>query len=345
MSSNTWKQHFANLASNEDGNRNMNSYSLALAAGATLQSKIKNLVEDVDSIFFVADDEKCLQLIHSPMNLGGTRTRVDNKIVCLIGMGSQATAVILDFKTALADRNIVTPTIDDIVNCGTKEEILDLVCPDQPEEGSLDGVTFPGSDAFLPAPWLCELIAESDSLDPLDLIPSIISAAKNFDNDHAADPSFMSEAIKHAEDFALWAYGVGTGLIPESRFKINPEDGELRKFGKRRHLDCLLPPIPLTGRVDTGGATNDNAVLTQLNLTMARQTEEAETANNLRRKEIERLEEKEERKKNKLKDLHHSIRNMLALASSADCDDTPTEPAASCKDFSTAKMRHRPNRN
>ena len=157
-------------------------------------------------------------------------TRVNNKIVCLIGMGSQANPVTLDFETALADRNIITPTIYDIVNCGTKEEIIALVCPDQPEEGSQDGVTFPGSNAFISAPWLHNLIVNSDSSDPLDLIPSIVAAAKRFDEDHLEDAFFASEAIKHAEDFVVWAYRVGLRLIPESRFKINPENGELRSF-------------------------------------------------------------------------------------------------------------------
>ncbi len=337
MTSNTWKQHFADLASNEDGDRNMEGFSLALAAGTSLRMKIGNLVEDVDSIFFVANDEKCIQLIHSPKNLGGTRTRTKNKIVSLVGMGSQATAVILDFKKALGDRNIVTPTIDELVNCGTKEEFLALVCPDQPEEGSLDGVTYTGSNAFLPAPWLRDFILESDSLDPLDLIPGIITAAKRFDEDHEEDPSFTTKAIRHAEDFALWAYGVGTELISETRFKINPEDGELRSFGKQRHLECLLPPIPLDGGVHRGGTINDNTVISQLNSTLSRQIKEAETANKLRLKEIERLEEKEVRKKDKVKDLHSSIFNMLTLASSKDCDDTPNEPTLSCKDFFNCK--------
>ena len=61
MSSNTWKQHFSNLSSNEDGDRNMDSFSLAFAAGLSLQMKIGNLVEDVDSVIFVANDEKRIQ--------------------------------------------------------------------------------------------------------------------------------------------------------------------------------------------------------------------------------------------------------------------------------------------
>ena len=89
MSSNTWRQHFGNLPSNKDGDRNMDSFSLALAARESFQMKIGNLVVDVDSISFVANNNKRIQPIHSPKNLGGTRTRNENKIVCLVGMDSQ----------------------------------------------------------------------------------------------------------------------------------------------------------------------------------------------------------------------------------------------------------------
>ena len=70
---------------------------------------------------------------------------------------------------------------------------------------------------------------------------------------------------------------------------------------------------------------------------MARQTEEAETANNLRRKEIERLEEKEEQKKDKNKDLHSSVRNMITLASAKDGDESPDKLIPSCKEFFNCK--------
>jgi len=44
----------------------MGSFGLALESGKSLSMKIGSLVEDTDSLFFVADDEKRLQPIHSP---------------------------------------------------------------------------------------------------------------------------------------------------------------------------------------------------------------------------------------------------------------------------------------
>ena len=88
--------------------------------------------------------------------------------------------------------------------------------------------------------------------------------------------------IKHAKDFTLWAYDVGKGLVPETHFKINPEDGELRTYGKQRHQDCILPLIPSNGRVSQVGTINENTALFQLNQPLARQTEKAETSNTLR---------------------------------------------------------------
>ena len=81
MASNNWRQHFGNLSSNEDGDRNMDSFGLALGSGVPISSKIGNLVEEIDTLFFVADDEKRIQTIHSPENLGVTRICKENKVV------------------------------------------------------------------------------------------------------------------------------------------------------------------------------------------------------------------------------------------------------------------------
>ena len=116
MSSNTWRQHFSNLASNEEGDRNMAAFGLALAAGNNTQAKINSLTEDIDTVLIIADDEGCIQALHGPRNFGGTRTRKTNKVGCLVGLGSQATPVLLSEISATADCNIATSTIDDISN-------------------------------------------------------------------------------------------------------------------------------------------------------------------------------------------------------------------------------------
>eukprot|EP00957_Ditylum_brightwellii_P139664 10644307-Ditylum_brightwellii.AAC.1 len=63
----------------------------------------------------------------------------------------------------------------------------------------------------------------------------------------------------------------------------------------------------------------DNAsVLTQLTAVMSRQSEYAERANALRKEELERKKEKEDKKKDKMGDLHKTTLNMLVMASATD---------------------------
>ena len=44
----------------------------------------------------MADIEGKFQILHSPKNLGGTRSHPKNKVLALVGLGTQATAVQLD---------------------------------------------------------------------------------------------------------------------------------------------------------------------------------------------------------------------------------------------------------
>ena len=88
MSSNTWRQHFSNLALNEEGNRNMAAFGLVLAAGNNTQNKLNSLTKDIATVLLIADDERRIQALHSSRNFGGTRTRKTNKVGCLVGLVS-----------------------------------------------------------------------------------------------------------------------------------------------------------------------------------------------------------------------------------------------------------------
>ena len=50
-----------------------------------------------------ADANNQIMILHSPKNFGGTRSRPDNKVVCMLGLGAHATYVLIDLRTALAD--------------------------------------------------------------------------------------------------------------------------------------------------------------------------------------------------------------------------------------------------
>jgi len=70
--------------------------------------------------------------------------------------------------------------------------------------------------SFIPAPFLSNIVLEADSKKPANLVPTLLLAAKRFDEEHQSDPLFKKEAAVHAEDFTLWAWGVQSNKIPET---------------------------------------------------------------------------------------------------------------------------------
>jgi hypothetical protein len=110
--STNWKQHYSSLPSNDDGNKMCLSFSHAMAASRSQRDRILALTEETDSIIFVADEEGLITVIHSPKNLGGTRTRPSNKVIGLVGMGPLATPVVLNIEQAVATCEIRTLTWD-----------------------------------------------------------------------------------------------------------------------------------------------------------------------------------------------------------------------------------------
>ena len=307
---NGWKQFYLSLPGNEQGNKNMGSFSLSMSSSQSADARMNSLTEDVDTVIFIADENKKVAVIHSPKNHGGTRTRPTNKISCLVGLGPQAACVVLNETQALFDCNIRTPTLDELEECTSSEEVKALDPP-----GLLAPVTFEGSASFIPAPWLTEYVLNEDSRDPTKLIVGAMVAAKAFDLGHENDPDFTDNKAKgHVEDFTMWLYGVFSGDVPETRFSICPDDGELKNWCEERHAASIMGSL---STVQENATTNiDNgAVLSQLAAGISLQAEETAAANTLRKKEFQRLKERDENKKDRLKKIHHSVKNMLMNAS------------------------------
>eukprot|EP00957_Ditylum_brightwellii_P162053 12337962-Ditylum_brightwellii.AAC.1 len=70
---------------------------------------------------------------------------------------------------------------------------------------------------------------------------------------------------------------------------------------------------------------------------MSRQSEYAERTNKMRKEELTRKKEKEDKKKDRMGDLHKTTLNMLVMASATDCDGTPSNTAESCRLFFNCK--------
>ncbi len=232
-----------------------------------------------------------------------------------------------------------TPTLEELAACITAQNVRDLPLPDNdPDE---DGVfSYKGSNTLLPAPWLRDTLMNAGTDCPFELIPMVIIAAKAYDDLHP-DLDELSKASVHAEDFCCWAWGAGANRVKETKLNINADDGELEAYRLTRHLDCITGAVAAVTAVTAAGAETDNAeVLKQLTASIARQSEEAATSNQLRKDEIERKKDYDVEKKDRTKKfLHPSVLKMLIHALASSRLEIDTELTSSCKKFLNASSQ------
>ncbi len=264
-------------------------------------------------------------ILHSPKNFGGTRTRPKNKVVCMLGVGSQATCVLLDLKTAFKDIKLIVLTVHDLAKCKSAKEVTNIPAPGE------DGlVGFEGSAIFIPGPILSNTIIKLNSKKPFELIPIISNTARIFDNEYGSG----IKAVHHADNLSAWLYGVLIGLVPETRYSVNPDNIEISNFCKDQHLQCITSAMALTSTTAGGAVVVDNAsVISQITNAISLQNKEAIESNNLRCKEIERQIEHKEKKKDRIKKLHPVVLNMLKRASATNHNNENNEIAPTFLQF------------
>ena len=64
----TWANLFVNHPSNDAGNQNLPAFSNTLDANFSNKAKLKDLVEDIDTVILAADANKNVALFHSLKN-------------------------------------------------------------------------------------------------------------------------------------------------------------------------------------------------------------------------------------------------------------------------------------
>jgi hypothetical protein len=139
---------------------------------------------------------------------------------------------------AFADCKLVTPLIVDFEGCLTAQDVHDLQVPSaKPENGGF--YSYKGSNIMLPAPWLQDTILNGDTQDPFELIPIVLTAAKEYDNAHHTVGG--GRAIVHADDFCFcsWAWGAGVGRVKESIIEVNADDAEFETYSSSRLCECI----------------------------------------------------------------------------------------------------------
>jgi hypothetical protein len=121
--SNSWAEHLKNLGGNEDTNKHMKAFTNALTPSKTIPKQVNALIEDVDAgILLVAPKNSMLQT-HSWKCFGGTQSRPDYDIFCLIGTGPIGQGVSVDIVSVTSAYPISIISATEISN---RRTILDF---------------------------------------------------------------------------------------------------------------------------------------------------------------------------------------------------------------------------
>ena len=317
--SNTWKQYYQSLYSNEDANKNLDSFATdsTFIDDAEFGAKITgNFVRDVDLIIIAkAPGSLALTMYHSLTNLGGTRSKPSNKFVGLLGFGADATAVIFNEAsiTSNIDETCPTPTV--LKNLATKENVATAtVAPTRPYELKC------GVFQFLP-PFVSSPFIELPDKDPAQLLVDLNGIISSFDSDHADDNAFEN-ACEQCKPLRAFLYCASERSLPDLTCCADPDDAELQSFKNKRHSECILP---LTNKPKDCPVGNSDAIQ-QLATSLQNQTDLIEELKTGR-------EEARSEKKAKFDDLHGSSSRLILNASSQNRQVTPGSPSTHCTEF------------
>jgi hypothetical protein len=234
-----WKSYFAARADNELGNRSTAVYTKAWSPDNSKQKCLLTLILGAFNVLLANDYDKKIHALHSFKVAGGTLLCPTTKLMwCLLRTGANATALLVDKPSFLNLCNLVTPTIDGLQECSKANEVNKIEAPNQS-----GAVTYPCSASFFTAPWLVDMIMNAGTNEPSKLIPTVNTAAIEFDTEHENDKEYTTTAANHSGDFILWAWGVKAGKEMATRLMIDPNDTNLEHFKIDRHQSCNTQPL------------------------------------------------------------------------------------------------------
>lgn len=286
----------------EAGNQHQRVYVNASdTAALDLEERKKALLSDPEGVVLLSYG-KNFSLVHSFKQLGDTLHRLEDKILCLLGMEDQACPFEFSVKPAMEGIDMMAPPIEEILAC---ESIAELKALDIPENtitrnNRHEYVISSSSVLFLP-PWALASILEfemSDSEDlSLELLLHLKEAREAYDQKHEIDED-PSESQTWMAFATKWLFLNNIGTIDKAILTCAINDPEARDFSSQRHSQCINKPITANGTL--GNPTGGVETFAQLSNEISKFTESNARSNALRVKEIERSEESEKNKKNRI---------------------------------------------
>ncbi len=133
--------------------------------------------------------------------------------------------------------------------------------------------------------------------------------------------------------FYLWCIGVHQGQVEETRFPIAPDNGELAEWSSQLHHAHILPSIEAASTLPPS-ATDPADLLRSLAAGISRTSKEAEHQNKIQLKQLDYINEKDAKKKNKVEKWHPTSRRLVLNAASSDSNPPPRK--SQCPTFASS---------
>ena len=110
----------------EDGNKNMDSFSVALSGDNNKKERINTATNNADIVVVGSDAEKNTVVIHSMSNLGGNLLRPADNVVRAVRMGSTPIGMSIAIGSFCKPVKLSIPSLEKYQNCKSDDKLAAL---------------------------------------------------------------------------------------------------------------------------------------------------------------------------------------------------------------------------
>ena len=257
-----------------------------------------------------------IKLYYGFTNLGGTRTRAQNKIVALEGIGASATPLFFPEDGLLNNCSVRIPLVSDLASALDSETFRQI----SPESGARR-TTFKNSGYIMLPPFLAQVILESTERDPAHLAITLRDTRKEFDDKHKEDHTIDSP-LPLLDSILPFLWGAANSKIEAIPRIADLDDPELQNWGNEMHAQFITPVThsPSANQLPQ----SDTALVLASNI---------ENQTSVMERILQKRDSEKENKKSKFENLPESSQNLIKNASSPDAEFVPQTPLENCVEF------------
>ena len=235
VAANTWKNFILDEPEADQVNSNPNLFLVGTKASTPANKRIEELCQNPRTpILAIAPITGKIKIYYGFKNLGGTRTRSQNKIVALEGVGPSATPLAFPEDGILNLCNVRTPLPSELAESTDPEAFRDT----SPATGTRR-ITLKQSGYIILPPFLAESVLNTSDRDPATLALLLRDAVTNFDSAHRDNPAF-SPAKPLLDSILPFLWGASNAKIDAIPRIADMDNEELQRWLTHMHNTWLL---------------------------------------------------------------------------------------------------------